>query len=110
MSSEEPLSLEKNNHILNTEAEGPKATLGTMNEQKQLCSWAPWGFSLVPIHHRITQWLELEGIPKGHLVPSPVLSSDTHSSISAQSASPDLGRDGGPPQLCAAPHPSQCEH
>jgi len=36
------------------------------------------------------EWFELEGTLKGHLVQSPAMSRDTHSSISAQSPQPDV--------------------
>ena len=52
----------------------------------------------------IIELLELEGTLKGHLVPLPALSRDTHNSISAQSPpSLTLGicRDGAPPPLWA---------
>jgi len=35
--------------------------------------------------HEITEWFELKGTLKGHLVPLPALNRDIHSSISAQS-------------------------
>ena len=39
----------------------------------------------------LIEWLELEGTPKGHVVPPPALSRDIHSSSSAHSPSPDRG-------------------
>ena len=37
---------------------------------------------------RITEWFELEGAPKGRLLPLPAVHRDTHSSISAHSPIP----------------------
>ena len=41
---------------------------------------------------RVTEWFELEGTLKGHLVPFPAMNRDTHSSIScSEPLQPDLG-------------------
>ena len=53
----------------------------------------------------LIEWLELEGTPKGHVVPPPALSRDIHSSSSAHSPSPDRGclqGWGTPTSLCTA--------
>ena len=57
----------------------------------------------VPIHS-VIELSELQGTLKGHLVPLPALSRDTHSSISAHSPSSltlAVCRDGAPTTLCA---------
>jgi len=41
--------------------------------------------------HGVTELFGLEGAPQDPLVPLPAMHRDTHSSISAQSPSPDLG-------------------
>lgn len=48
---------------------------------------ANWqGPRLPPCHTSLTEWSELEGTPRGCLVPLPAAHRDTQSSISAQSA------------------------